>query len=111
MGQNPVRWDLLDHTHTIYLCPKKVSFVNMAKVCLLFGLMLFSAVFAKHDEWYCKVDSDKYQICRKCKTLEEDCDYEAPDDCKCENLKFANTDCKLDFLKDFLTSTYLLHYI
>ena len=72
----------------------------MAKVCLLFGLMLFSAVFAKHDEWYCKVDSDKYQICRKCKTLEEDCDYEAPDECKCENMKFANTDCKLDFLND-----------
>ena len=53
------------------------------------------------DEWYCKVDNDKYQICRKCKTLEEDCDYEAPDDCKCENMKFANTDCKLDFLMIF----------
>ena len=78
----------------------------MAKVCLLLGLMLVCAVFAKHDEWYCKMDSDKYQICRKCKTLEEDCDYEAPDNCKCENLKFANTDCKLDFFK---TSTYYTH--
>ena len=80
----------------------------MAKACLLLGLMLVSAVFAKHDEWYCKVDSDKYQICRKCKTLKEVCDY---DDCKCENIKFANANCKLDFLNDFLTSTYYCtHY-
>ena len=81
----------------------------MAKVCLLLGLMLVCAVFAKHDEWYCKKDSDKFQICRKCKTLEEDCDYEAPDDCKCENMRFANTDCKFDFFNDFLTSTYYTH--
>merc|ERR1711956_122899 len=72
--------------------PKRIIFLNMAKACLLLGLMLVSAVFAKHDEWYCKVDSDKFQICRKCKTLGEDCDYEAPDNCKCENMKFANTD-------------------
>ena len=68
----------------------------MAKACILLGLMLVCAVFAKHDEWYCK-KSDKYQICRKCKTLEEDCDSKAPDYCICENMKFANTDCKLDF--------------
>ena len=47
------------------------------------------------------MDNDKYQICRKCKTLEEDCDYEAPDSCICENMKFANKDCKLDFLMIF----------
>ena len=81
----------------------------MAKACLLLGLMLVCAVFAKHDEWYCKVDSDKFQICRKCKTLEEDCDYEAPDNCKCENMKFANTDCKLDFFNAILTSLYCTH--
>ena len=86
--------------------PKRIIFVNMAKACLLLGLMLVCAVFAKHDEWYCKVDSDKFQICRKCKTLEEDCDYEAPDNCKCENMKFANTDCKLDFFNGILTSTF-----
>jgi len=63
----------------------------MAKVCLfILGLMFVSAVFSKHDEWYCKVREDKYEICRKCKTLDEDCDEEAPADCKCENLKFAN---------------------
>jgi len=53
--------------------------------------MLVSGVFSKHDEWYCKKAEDKYEICRKCKTLDEDCDEEAPADCKCENLKFANT--------------------
>ena len=79
----------------------------MAKACILLGLMLVCAVFAKHDEWYCK-KSDKYQICRKCKTLEEDCDFKAPDDCKCENMKFANTDCKFDFLNYFLISTYIV---
>jgi len=68
----------------------------MAKVCLfILGLMFVSAVFAKHDEWYCKVAEDKYEICRKCKTLDEDCDEEPPADCKCENLKFANFDYKM----------------
>ena len=31
-------------------------------------------------------------------TLDEDCDEEPPADCKCENLKFANRDCKLEFI-------------
>ena len=72
----------------------------MAKVLLLLGLMLVCSVFAKHDEWYCKVDSDKFQICRKCKTLGENCDKVAPKDCKCENLKFIKNDrsCKLEFI-------------
>ena len=95
----------------------------MAKACILLGFMLVrltiipaavfdrqqnGAVFTKHDEWYCKVDFDKFQICRKCKTLEENCDYEAPDYCICENMKFANNDCKLDLFNDFLISTYMV---
>jgi len=68
----------------------------MAKVyLLLLGLMFVSAVFSKHDEWYCKVREDKYEICRKCKTLDDDCDKEAPADCKCENLKLANGDFEM----------------
>ena len=64
---------------------------------LLLFLMQIFAVFAKHDEWYCK-KSDKYQICRKCKTLGENCEEEAPKDCKCENLKFIyNGSGKLEF--------------
>jgi hypothetical protein len=58
--------------------------------------MFVSAVFSKHDEWYCKVKEDSYEICRKCKTLDEDCDKKAPAECKCENLKFVKRDgsCK-----------------
>ena len=68
----------------------------MNNICLiLFGLMLVCDVFAKHNEWYCKVADDKFQICRKCKDLNEDCDTKPRTECKCENWKFANFDCKL----------------
>ena len=56
--------------------------------------MLVCDVFTKHNEWYCKVADDKYQICRKCKDLNENCDNEPRNECKCENWKFANFDCK-----------------
>ena len=90
-----------------YLCStdqsKKILFfffwaVNMNLV-LLFLMQIF-AVFAKHNEWYCQEADQKYQICRKCKTLVEDCDKVAPKDCKCENLKFDKNDgsCKLEFI-------------
>merc|ERR1712129_477179 len=63
-------------------------------ICLiLFGLMLICNVFAKHNEWYCKVADDKYQICRKCIDLNDDCDPRT--ECKCENWKFANFDYEL----------------
>jgi len=58
---------------------------------LLFLMQIF-AVFAKHNEWYCQEADQKYQICRKCKTLVEDCDKVAPKHCKCENLKFDKND-------------------
>ena len=66
---------------------------------LLFLMQIF-AVFAKHNEWYCQEADQKYQICRKCKTLVENCDKVAPKDCKCENLKFDKNDgsCKLEFI-------------
>ena len=67
-------------------------------VLLLFFLMEIFAVFAKHNEWYCQEADQKYQICRKCKTLGENCEEEAPKDCKCENLKFIyNGSGKLEF--------------
>ena len=65
---------------------------------LLFLMQIF-AVFAKHNEWYCQEADQKYQICRKCKTLDENCEEVAPKDCKCENLKFiCNGSGKLDFI-------------
>ena len=61
--------------------------------------MQIFAVFAKHNEWYCQEADQKYQICRKCKTLDENCEEVAPKDCKCENLKFIyNGSGKLDFI-------------
>ena len=59
--------------------------------------MLVCDVFAKHNEWYCKVADDKFQICRKCIDLNKDCDKEPRTECKCENWKFTNFDCKWFF--------------
>ena len=73
----------------------------MNNICLiLFGLILVCDVFANQNEWYCKVADDKYQICRKCIDLNEDCDKEPRTECKCENWKFTNSNCK-----------YVLHII
>ena len=49
-----------------------------------------------NDEFYCKVESDRYRICRRCPTLEEDCEEPLPNDgCKCENLEFPKPNtCK-----------------
>ena len=49
-----------------------------------------------NDEFYCKVETDRYRICRRCPTLEEDCEEPLPNDgCKCENLAFPKSDtCK-----------------
>ena len=79
---------------------------------LLFLMQIF-AVFAKHNEWYCQEADQKYQICRKCKTLAEDCDNVATKDCKCENLKFAKNDgsCKLEFIPKYLPPSIYLHLI
>ena len=70
---------------------------------LLFLMQVF-AVFAKHNEWYCQEADQKYQICRKCKTLGENCDKVAPKNCKCENLKFDKNDgsCKLEFIPKYI---------
>ena len=67
----------------------------MAKTytALLCLLVILSAVIAS-DEWYCKFRRDDYQICRRCKSLDENCE-QAPRQCKCENLKFANNDYEL----------------
>ena len=65
--------------------------------------MQIFAVFAKHNEWYCQEADQKYQICRKCKTLGENCDKVAPKNCKCENLKFDKNDrsCKLESIPKY----------
>ena len=74
--------------------------------------MQIFAVFAKHNEWYCQEADQKYQICRKCKTLDENCEEVAPKDCKCENLKFIyNGSGKLEFIpKGHFFSEIIMHF-
>jgi len=57
---------------------------------VFFGLVLmlaYAAVDASR-EWYCKMEQDKYQICHK----NPDGIPEPPNECKCENIKFAKSD-------------------
>jgi len=61
---------------------------------VVLSFITFTTIFAS-DEWYCKKeDAGKFEICRKCKSLSEDCEY-APRRCKCENMKFVNDDYEL----------------
>ena len=64
---------------------------------LLTSVFLYFCVIQarQDDEFYCKVSEDKYKICRRCPTLNEDCEEPLPNDgCKCENLEFTNYECK-----------------
>jgi len=66
----------------------------MAKThIILLSLLTFTTVIAS-DEWYCKHDPDKFQICRKCKSLDENCESSVPR-CTCQNIKFSNNDRQL----------------
>jgi len=60
---------------------------------ILLGLITFSTVIAS-DEWYCKRDPTKFQICRRCKSLDENCESRVPR-CKCQNIKFVDSDYEL----------------
>ena len=61
---------------------------------VVLSFITFTTIFAS-DEWYCKKeDYGKFEICRQCKSLSEDCEY-APRQCKCENMKFVNDDYEL----------------
>ena len=61
---------------------------------VFFGLVLMLAYAAVDGsrEWYCKIEQDKYQICHK----NPNGIPEPPNECKCENMKFAKSDgsCK-----------------
>jgi len=62
----------------------------MARVQMtIFGLVLMMAcaVSGNPREWYCKREANKFEVCRKTRTLQEESN--APDECKCENMKFT----------------------
>ena len=52
----------------------------------------FGAVFSNDDDFYCKAkppnalgEIGTYQICRKCPSLEDDC--ETSNECQCDNIE------------------------
>ena len=73
----------------------------------LFGfvLMLAHAILASNDEWYCRLEIDQFQICRKCPKLSEPCE-EAPKTCKCQNMRFAKADGSCKFLFSLVSSQF-----
>ena len=79
---------------------------------LLTSVFLYFCVIQarQDDEFYCKVSKDKYKICRRCPTLNEDCEEPLPNDgCKCENLEFTNYDCKFFVIIYVLVVTDVSH--
>merc|ERR1719471_1051161 len=71
----------------------------MAKATMVFfGLVLmlaYSAVDASR-EWYCKIEDNNYQICHK----NPNGVPEPPNECKCENMKFAKKDDSFCFVTE-----------
>ena len=60
----------------------------MAKIFIaVLSFFTFTTIFAS-NEWYCKKEVGKFEICRRCISLSDDCEN-SPSQCKCENLKFA----------------------
>lgn len=50
-------------------------------------------VFAKNDDFYCKIDKDNWQVCRTCNETNEDCDGSSnklTDKCRCEDIKLKD---------------------
>ena len=74
-----------------------MTLVTSKTFLLLTSVFLYFCVIQARldDEFYCKVSEDKYKICRRCPNLNKDCEEPLPNDgCKCENLEFANYECK-----------------
>ena len=55
---------------------------------MLVSLSFFCAVFA--DEFYCKKEEGKYQICRKCISLDDKCE-DISSECKCDNIAIIDS--------------------
>jgi len=61
---------------------------------VLFGLVLMLACATidarKSREWYCKIESDSYQICHNTNSAKGE--SKPPKECKCENMQFVKND-------------------
>ena len=59
----------------------------------LLGFSLIIVVFATNDEFYCNFDPGKHKICRRCNSLDEDCEGPKENEgCKCDNMEMGKND-------------------
>ena len=43
------------------------------------------------SEFYCNIEEGNYEICRRCPTLDENCEIPSKNQgCQCDNIKFTN---------------------
>lgn len=50
-------------------------------------------MFATNDEFYCNFDPGKHKICRRCNSLDEDCEGPKENEgCKCDNMEMGKND-------------------
>ena len=76
---------------------------KVASIILALALVSEFTIVSSNDRGYfCKVedpnalsDKPKYRICRKCPSLDEDC--ETSDDCQCDNIEVRTPNGNLDF--------------
>jgi len=69
---------------------QNLYFIMAKATMVFFGIVLMLAYEAVNAsrEWYCKLEDNKYQICHK----NPNGIPEPPNECKCENMKFAKSD-------------------
>ena len=62
--------------------------INISKPVLFFLLLFLGLIYAviEEDEFYCKVEQEKFRICRRCSSISEKCPTD-PDDCSCDNIE------------------------
>ena len=62
-------------------------------VFIIFGIGITFCEEHFNDEMYCKRFHQKFQICRKCPNVEEDCEKSLPSDsCQCDHIQLYKQD-------------------
>ena len=50
-------------------------------------------VFATNDEFYCNFNPGKFKVCRRCNSLDDDCEEPKENEgCKCDNMEMGKND-------------------
>ena len=70
----------------------KMTNILTTNILIITIFLAFTAVYSNDGDYFCKVDPTNaygdlgnYQICRKCPSLEDDC--ETSDNCQCDNIE------------------------